>query len=119
MATCPNCKKEVNKPSKTWKYGPFTVKAYSCPNCGVQFRDYTREGKHSFALKLQKGKGYIKAWKIAIALFVDRILGQYLQFIILYFSQDVQTYGQVDPVWESSLQDELYETRWFSISGTC
>jgi len=55
MAKCPNCKKENPKPDKTWKYGQFTVQAYSC-DCGTDFREYTREGKHSFTLELQKGR---------------------------------------------------------------
>ena len=59
MVKCPNCKKEVNTPEKTWKYGQFTVQAYSC-DCGMRFREYTKDGKHSFMLKLQKGKGYVK-----------------------------------------------------------
>jgi len=61
MARCPNCKKEVKKPNKTWKYGQFTVKAYTCKNCKTEFREYFKDGKHSFTLKLEKGKGYIKA----------------------------------------------------------
>jgi len=61
MAKCPNCKKEQNKPDKRWKYGQFTVQFYSCKNCGTNFRDYLKAGKHSFTLKLKKGKGYIKA----------------------------------------------------------
>lgn len=61
MAKCPACKKEIAKPDKTWKYGQFTVQAYLC-SCGAKFRDYSQKGKHSFTLKLQKGKGY-KAWK--------------------------------------------------------
>jgi len=60
MVKCPNCKKELTKPKKTWTYGIFKVQAYSC-DCGTDFREYVREGKHSFTLKLQKGKGYIKA----------------------------------------------------------
>lgn len=60
MVKCPNCKKEHTKLRKTWKYGQFTVQAYSC-DCGTDFREYTREGKHSFTLKLKKGKGFIKA----------------------------------------------------------
>jgi len=60
MAKCPNCKKENPKPAKTWRYGQFTVQAYSC-DCGTDFREYTREGKHGFTLKLKKGKGFIKA----------------------------------------------------------
>jgi len=62
MAKCPNCKKENPKPAKTWKYGNFTVNAYTCGNCKTEYRDYLdKNGKHSFTLKLQKGKGYIKA----------------------------------------------------------
>jgi hypothetical protein len=60
MVKCPNCKKEHSKPRKTWKYGPFTVQAYSC-DCGTDFREYTKAGKHSFTLKLKKGKGFVKA----------------------------------------------------------
>ena len=59
MVTCPNCKKEVSKPEKTWTYEPFTVQAYSC-DCGTDFREYTKAGKHSFMLKVKKGKGFIK-----------------------------------------------------------
>jgi transposase-like protein len=62
MAKCPNCKTENPKPAKTWKYGNFTVNAYTCKNCQTQFREYLdKNGKHSFTLKLQKGEGYIKA----------------------------------------------------------
>jgi transposase-like protein len=62
MAKCPKCKKEVTKPDKKWKYGRFTVQAYTCDNCKTQFREYyDKNGKHSFTLKLQKGKGYTKA----------------------------------------------------------
>ena len=60
MAKCPNCEKEIEKPAKTWTYGQFTVQAYAC-NCGTRFREYTTNGKHSFTLKLQKGKGFVKA----------------------------------------------------------
>jgi hypothetical protein len=60
MAKCPNCKKELAKPKKTWTYGIFKVQAYSC-DCGTDFREYTKAGKHSFTLKLKKGKGFIKA----------------------------------------------------------
>jgi len=59
MTKCPDCKKEMAKPVKTWKYGQFTVQAYLC-SCGTKFRDYSQKGKHSFTLKLQKGK-YKKA----------------------------------------------------------
>jgi transposase-like protein len=62
MSKCPNCKKENPKPAKTWKYGIFTVQAYTCSNCKIEYRDYLdKTGKHAFTLKLQKGKGYIKA----------------------------------------------------------
>jgi len=61
MTKCPNCKKENLKPNKTWKYGQFTVQAYSCASCGTDFREYSRAGKHSFTLKLKKGKGFVKA----------------------------------------------------------
>jgi transposase-like protein len=62
MAKCPNCKKENPKPNKKWKYGRFSVQAYTCNNCKTQYREYyDKNGKHSFTLKLQKGKGYIKA----------------------------------------------------------
>ena len=59
MVKCPNCKKEVNAPEKTWVYGQFAVQAYSC-DCGTKFREYTKDGKHSFMLKLRKGKGFVK-----------------------------------------------------------
>jgi hypothetical protein len=62
MAKCPNCKKENPKPAKTWKYGQFKVQAYTCNYCKTQYREYLdKNGKCSFTLKLQKGKGYIKA----------------------------------------------------------
>jgi len=60
MAKCPNCEKEIKTPKKTWKYGKFRVQAYSC-GCGTRFREYTTDGKHSFTLKLQKGKGFVRA----------------------------------------------------------
>ena len=61
LTQCPNCKKEENKPTKTWKYGQFQVKALTCNNCGTQFREYTKNGKYAFTLKLEKGKGYVRA----------------------------------------------------------
>jgi hypothetical protein len=61
MAKCPYCKKEVQKPNKSWKYGIFQVKAYTCGNCGTQFRDYELDGMPKFTLRLKKGKGYVKA----------------------------------------------------------
>jgi len=60
MVECPNCKKELTKPKKSWSYGQFIVQAYSC-NCGTRFREYTKDGKHSFTLKLEKGRGFVKA----------------------------------------------------------
>lgn len=48
------------KPKKSWTYGLFKVQAYSC-DCGTDFREYTKAGKHSFTLKLKKGKGFVKA----------------------------------------------------------
>jgi hypothetical protein len=61
MTTCPNCKNAVVKPVKEWKYGSFDVQAYSCPHCGFFFREYFREGRHSFTLQRYKGKGWIKS----------------------------------------------------------
>jgi transposase-like protein len=62
MAKCPSCREENPQPDKKWKYGIFTVQAYTCSNCKTQYREYyDKNGKHSFTLKLQKGKGYIKA----------------------------------------------------------
>jgi transposase-like protein len=61
MAKCPYCKKEMQKPKKSWKYGIFQVKAYTCSNCGTEFRDYELDGMPKFTLRLKKGKGYVKA----------------------------------------------------------
>lgn len=60
MIKCPNCGKEPAKPRKTWMYGQFKVQSFSC-ECGTKFRDYTKEGKHSFTLRFKKGKGFVKA----------------------------------------------------------
>jgi C4-type Zn-finger protein len=60
MARCPNCQKEIGEQEKKWKYGQFLVQAYSC-KCGTKFREYTTAGKISFALRLDKGKKWIKA----------------------------------------------------------
>jgi len=60
MVKCPNCKMEITRPTKTWKYDQFSVQAYSCNNCGTQFREYTKDGNHAFMLKLKKGKGFVK-----------------------------------------------------------
>jgi hypothetical protein len=66
LIKCPKYKKEVDNLNKTLKYEIFTVKDYTCKNCQTQFREYyDKNGKHSFTLKLQKGKGYIKAEKQA------------------------------------------------------
>lgn len=63
MAKCPECKKEVVKPSKKWKYAVFTVELFEC-GCGTKFREYSQKGKHSHTLKFKKGedKGFVKAW---------------------------------------------------------
>jgi len=55
MAKCPECKKEIAKPSKKWKYGQFTVELFECV-CGTKVRHYFRSGKYSFTLKFKKGK---------------------------------------------------------------
>jgi hypothetical protein len=60
MVKCPECKKEVARAKKAWNYGQFKVNVYLC-ECGTIFRDYCREGKHSFTLKFKKGKGFVKA----------------------------------------------------------
>jgi hypothetical protein len=59
MTQCPNCQTELAKPDKTWKYSRFTVNAYLCNKCKTKFRDYLRQGKHSFTLQFKKG-GFIK-----------------------------------------------------------
>lgn len=56
MVQCPKCKSEVAKPYKTWKYGRFNAEGYRCSNCGASFREYTKDGKHSFTLMLKNGK---------------------------------------------------------------
>ena len=62
MGKCPNCGFVNPSPVKNWRYGVFTVQAYICGNCGTQYREYyDKSGKLSFILKLQKGKGYVKA----------------------------------------------------------
>lgn len=60
MVKCPKCNKEVAKPVKEWKYHTFMVEAFLCSNCGTKFREYTKDGKHSFTLKLQ-GRQYLRA----------------------------------------------------------
>jgi len=64
MVHCPNCKKEVAKPAKKWKYGHFFAEAYLCDKCGTRFNEYynTKDGKHSFTLKLEKDGRYKKVW---------------------------------------------------------
>jgi uncharacterized protein with PIN domain len=61
MAVCPNCRTNVTKQSKSWKYGQFTVNAYVCPKCNMRFWEYYKNGKHSFTLKFEKGKEFVKA----------------------------------------------------------
>ena len=61
MAICPNCKTDNSKPEKQWNYGQFVVQAYNCKKCNTKFRDYSKDDKHAFSLKLEKGKGYVKA----------------------------------------------------------
>jgi hypothetical protein len=56
MTKCPECKKEVAKSSKKWKYRQFAVEAFKCGSCGTKFREYSSNGKHSFTLKFRKGK---------------------------------------------------------------
>lgn len=46
----------VNKLAKKWKYGQFDVEAYTCGDFDMKFREYKTNGKHSFTLKLQKGR---------------------------------------------------------------
>jgi len=61
MTKCPKCRKEVMKHRKIWKYGTFTVRAYFCPFCQTKFMDYEKQGRNSFTLRLEKGRGYVKA----------------------------------------------------------
>jgi transposase-like protein len=61
MVKCPNCRREVAKHDKKWKYGKFCVDVFTCKNCNTKFREYTKNGKHSFTLMLKKGKGYVRA----------------------------------------------------------
>ncbi|MCJ7425200.1 ZPR1-type zinc finger protein [Candidatus Bathyarchaeota archaeon] len=60
MVNCPNCKKELAKPAKKWKYGHFIAEAYRCEKCGTRFNEYTSNGKHSFTLKLATANRYVK-----------------------------------------------------------
>ena len=59
MIKCPNCRKELAKPRKSWSYGHFDVEAYTC-SCGLMFREYKKDGKHSFMLKRAGGRKWIK-----------------------------------------------------------
>ena len=61
MAKCPGCGANVEKPYKSWRYGAFGVNAYTCGSCDLRFREYSREGKCIFMLKLEKGRGFVKA----------------------------------------------------------
>ena len=49
----------MEKPEKTWTYGPFTVEAYLC-SCGTTLREYSKKGKKSFALKRKVGRRYTR-----------------------------------------------------------
>lgn len=62
MTKCPECKKEVAKASKKWKFSGYVVELFEC-GCGTKFREYLRNGKHGFTLKFKKGKdkSYVKA----------------------------------------------------------
>lgn len=53
--------KEYGEHKKRWKYGRFDVEAYTC-SCGTDFREYKKDGKHSFTLKKTKKN---KQWKKA------------------------------------------------------
>jgi len=48
MVKCPGCGLDVEKPSKSWRYGVFNVNAYICEGCGLRFREYFRGGKMCF-----------------------------------------------------------------------
>ena len=61
MFKCLKCQNEIASPVKTWKYQQFQVEAYSCNKCKSKFREYLRDGKRSFILKLVDKKGYRKA----------------------------------------------------------
>ena len=56
MLICPECRKELTKPNKTWKYSVFKAEFYVCGNCGAKIREYTKNGEHSFTLMLKDGK---------------------------------------------------------------
>ena len=60
MATCPNCRKEVTKLEKSWKFSKFDVQAFTCGNCGTRFREYSQDGIYNFTLELRKGSKYGK-----------------------------------------------------------
>jgi hypothetical protein len=53
--------REYKEHKKKWKYGRFDVETYAC-SCGTDFREYTKDGKHSFTLKKTKKS---KQWKKA------------------------------------------------------
>ena len=60
MTKCPACKNDITQPTKKWKYGRFDTKQYICNKCGTKFNEYSKKGKHSFTLKHEIGKGYVK-----------------------------------------------------------
>jgi uncharacterized Zn finger protein len=39
MAKCPNCGKEVAKPSRKIENSCFCIAAYTCNNCGTCFKE--------------------------------------------------------------------------------
>ncbi len=62
MVSCPDCKEIVTtKPVKSWRYGHYQVKSFNCKICGLQFREYSQNGKTVFILKQKKGRGFVKA----------------------------------------------------------
>jgi transcription elongation factor Elf1 len=46
MAHCPNCGKEVNKPSRVIKNYSFTIQVFNCGHCGHNFRVTINESSY-------------------------------------------------------------------------
>jgi hypothetical protein len=61
MAICPNCKTTELIKVKAGSMVKLVANAYVCPKCNTRFWEYYRDGKHSFTLKFEKGKGFVKA----------------------------------------------------------
>jgi hypothetical protein len=66
MAICPNCRRKIAEPDKSWKFSKFDVQAFICNNCGTRFREYSQDGIYCFTLRLRKGskqgrKVFVKA----------------------------------------------------------